>query len=200
MGLLSLFKKKQYDLDTLKGIEAIPVPAKKYNTGEPLKDSIYYVLQRKATEHKKAGRMDCAIACLRKSNELSDYAQPPLLTQKEYLRLIKYIELTGDHELAEQELEKLKKRHPEFWDKRISNLVGIQQALKKNKKWKNDFVLIMTSNTCPICRKYNRKVYSISGKSKKYPKLPSVISREGGACPNCSVSVNTYFDGTNTSI
>ena len=38
-------------------------------------------------------------------------------------------------------------------------------------------------------------MYSISGKSKKYPKLPSVISREGGACPNCSVSVNTYFDG-----
>ncbi|MDE5802154.1 MAG: hypothetical protein K2I22_04455 [Lachnospiraceae bacterium] len=42
-----------YDMDSLEGIRSIPVPAKNYSTGDPTKDCIYYVLQRKATEHKK---------------------------------------------------------------------------------------------------------------------------------------------------
>ena len=82
MGLFNIFKSKRYDMDTLDGINAIPVPAKNYHTGKDTQDCIYYLLQRKATEHKKAGRMDCAIACLRKSNALSDYEQRPLLTPK----------------------------------------------------------------------------------------------------------------------
>lgn len=56
MKLIGFFKPKRYDMDTLEGINAIPVPAKNYNTGDDLQDCIYYVLQRKATEHKKAGR------------------------------------------------------------------------------------------------------------------------------------------------
>lgn len=73
MGIFDLFRSPKYDMDTLNGINSIPVPAKNYNTGDWTKDCIYYVLQRKATEYKKAGRMDLAIACLRKSNALSDY-------------------------------------------------------------------------------------------------------------------------------
>ena len=117
MGLLNFFKPKNYDMDSLDGINSIPVPAKNYNTGDPTKDCIYYVLQRKATEHKKNGRMDLAIACLRKSNELSDYEPRPLLLEKEYLRLIKYISQTGDFALAEQEEQKIYERHPEFKDR-----------------------------------------------------------------------------------
>ena len=79
MGLLNFLKPQRYDMDSLEGINSIPVPAKNYHTGDPTKDCIYYLLQRKATEHKKAGRMDCAIACLRKSNALSDYEKRPLL-------------------------------------------------------------------------------------------------------------------------
>lgn len=93
MGLFSFLKSSQsgwYDMDTVEGINAIPVPAKNYRTGNDLNDCIYYVLQRKATEHKKARRMDCAIACLRKSNELSDYEARPLLLEKDYMRLVVY--------------------------------------------------------------------------------------------------------------
>ena len=198
MKLIGFFKPKRYDMDTLEGINAIPVPAKNYNTGDDLQDCIYYVLQRKATEHKKAGRMDCAIACLRKSNELSDYEDRPLLTQKEYLRLVKYIELSGDRALAQEELNRIYDRHPEFLDKRISNLVRIKAALKRNKEWKNDFLFITTSCRCPICSQYDRKVYSISGKSRKYPKLPSEIKNNGCFCPNCIIGISTFFDGIST--
>ena len=82
--------------------------------------------------------MDCAIACLRKSNALSDYEKRPLLTSKEYLRLVKYIESTGDMELAKKELENIYQKHPEFSDKRFSNLLRIKESLAKNKKYKND--------------------------------------------------------------
>ena len=198
MGLFDLFKSHRYDMDTLDGINAIPVPAKNYKTGDPTKDCIHYVLQRKATEHKKNKRMDLAIACLRKSNELSDYESRPLLSQKDYFRLVKFIESTGNTTLAQQELANIYSRHPEFLDKRVSNLIGIKEALKKNKEWKNDCVLVSTNNHCPICSKYNLKVYSISGKTKKYPKLPDEIVKEGGFCKNCYLGLNTYFDGINT--
>lgn len=198
MGLFDIFKPVRYDMDTLEGINAIPVPAKNYSTGNDLHDCIYYVLQRKATEHKKNGRLDLAIACLRKSNALSDYEPRPLLTQKDYLRLVKYIEYSGDKELAQTELKQIYDKHPEFLDKRISNIVGIKEALKRNIEWKNDCVLISTNNHCPICSKYNLKVFSISGKTKKYPKLPPEITEAGGFCPDCSLGLHSYFDGIST--
>lgn len=198
MGILDIFKRKQYDMDTLNGINSIPVPAPNYNTGDFKKDCIYYLLQRKATEHKKNGNIELAIACLRKSNALSDYEKQPLLTQKDYFRLVKYIELTGNSELARAEEEKIYERHPEFKDRRISNIVGIRECLKRSSEYKNDFVLVSTNNHCPICSVYNLKVYSISGKSKKYTKLPKEITSDGGFCPNCYLSLLMHFDGINT--
>ena len=183
MGIFDFFKRKPYDMDSLEGINAIPVPAKNYNTGNSLKDCIYYLLQRKATEHKKNGQMDLAIACLRKSNALSDYEQRPLLTQKEYLRLVKYLEYDKRFEEAALETEKIIKKHPEL-----------------SKTFKNDYVLVSTNNHCPVCKQYNLKIYSISEKSKKYPKLPVEITKNGGFCPDCYLSLNNYFDEINTSI
>ena len=193
-------RSRRYDMDSLDGINSIPVPAQNYNTGDPTKDCIYYLLQRKATEHKKNKNMDLAIACLRKSNALSDFEKFPLLTQKEYLRLVKFIESTGDFEAAQLELENIYKRHPEFLDKRVSNLIRVKDAIKKNREYKNDNVLITTNSSCAICSKYNRKVYSISGKSKKYPKLPFEISHDGGACPNCFLGITSYFEGISSPV
>ena len=198
MGLLDLFKTKKYDMDSLEGINSIPVPAKNYTTGDPTKDCIYYILQRKATEHKKNGRMDLAIACLRKSNELSDYESKPLLLEKEYLRLVKYILQTGDIDLAEKEEDMIYKRHPEFKDRRISNLSRIKECVKKNKEWKNDLVMVSSRPSCPVCGKYNRIIYSISGKAKNYPKLPSEIAQKGGFCQTCYLGITPYFEDTST--
>lgn len=197
MRLFDIFKRK-YDMDSLEGIKAIPVPAKNYNTGDWTKDCIHYVLQRKATEHKKNGRMDLAIACLRKSNELADCDEHSMLTSKDYFRLVKYIEKTGDIELAKQEEEKIYARHPEFLDKHISNMRNIKETLQKCEDYKSDLVFITTNSYCKICSMYNRNVYSISGKDKRYPKLPAVIAKEGGGCPDCSLGISIFFDGIST--
>ena len=49
----------EYDMDTLQGIEKIPIPNYKplQVMGNP-SNNIEYILQKKATEHKKNGRMD----------------------------------------------------------------------------------------------------------------------------------------------
>lgn len=188
---------RKYDMDSLDGILSIPVPAVNYNSGDWTKDSIYYILQRKATEHKRNGHMDLAIACLRKSNELSDYADRPLLTQKDYFRLVKYLKYDGQTEMAAIEENNIYRNHPEFLDKRKSNLNGIKDSLMKALQWNNDLVIVNTSRTCPICSQYNNKIYSISGKNNTYPLLPKQISEEGGFCPDCYLELLSYSEGIN---
>lgn len=77
MNLFNIFHKKNYKsnakyykLNTLEQITSIPTPTEKFELLCDFTDSIEYVLQRKATEYKKAGKMDLAIACLKKSNEI----------------------------------------------------------------------------------------------------------------------------------
>lgn len=197
MGLFGIFKAKstspRYDMDTLEGINSIPVPAQNYNTGDWTNDLIYYLLQRKATEHKKNGRMDLAIACLQKSNALSDYEDQPPLSEKEYMRLVKYLKSAGDSAGAEAELDAIRRRHPEFCDKRISNLRRIKKTIQEANDCHEDLVYVSTQKKCPICSPYDGKIYSISGRSRKYPKLPIEFSRSGGFCPNCIVGMSIKF-------
>lgn len=188
-------KPKQYDMETLEGIDAIPVPAKNYNTGNDLKDAIWYVLQRKATEHKRNGKLDLAIACLRKSNELSDYESNPFLLEKDYLRLPKYIALTGDKVLAKLEEDNIYARHPEFRDHRLTNLKLIAKQIEISKKTKNDLIQVFTHGNCPKCKKLNKKIYSLSGTSKKFPLIPPEIFIDGGHNENCNISIYSYHLG-----
>ena len=192
LTLLEKIFRKPYDMDSLEGINSIPVPAKDYHTENDLQNPIYYVLQRKATEHKKNGRMDLAIACLRKSNALSDYATRPLLTETEYFRLVKYLEKDGQTEEAHRVSEEIQMRHPEFGDKRISNLSRIKKTIEQCKNYENDLVYISTNSYCPICKKFNKQIFSISGKDSFYPKLPTKISKDGG-CPDCIMGISIYF-------
>ena len=115
------------------------------------------------------------------------------------MRLVKYIELTGDTVLAERELNRIRFIHPEFWDKRISNLKRIQQVINNYKEYGTDLLIVFTNNSCPICKKYNRKIFSLSGKNSKYPKLPVEILQKGGFCPECSLDIHFFLEGISTS-
>lgn len=172
---------KKYDMETVAGINSIPVPAG---------GDTYYVLQRKATEHKRNGKMDEAIACLRKSNALSDHEYKPLLMEKDYMRLVKYLEAAGRKDEAAVAKNEIYKKHPEFMDKRISNRKRIIETINRCEDLNEDLVYITTNNKCPICSKYNRKTYSISGKTKGVPILPTKFIVEGGFCKDCIVGIS----------
>ena len=135
----------------------------------------YYALQRLATSFKRNKEMDLAM-----------YDRPPLL-EKDYLRLIKFLQQSNDYETAEIEFNNICIKHPEFADKRISNLARINEQLNKAKEFKYDTVFLTTNSTCPICSKYNNQRFSIKG--KKYPKLPPEIVKNGGFDKDCIIGL-----------
>ncbi len=84
---------------------------------------------------------------------------------------------------------------------------SLEATLTKCKRYKIDNFIMFTSNTCKHCSKYGRtrngkgKVYSISGKSKKYPSMMTIPSDLViGRCPECNkfISFSPYFDEINT--
>lgn len=65
--------------------------------------------------------------------------------------------------------------------------ISVQRLIPKCKEWKTDTLLITTRKSCPLCKQYNRKVYSLYGWSKKYPKIPDVLLKQ--KCPECGGSI-----------
>ena len=190
MGIMDFFQKKTYDFDTIEGIEKISIPKYRLLSGiESPVNNIEYILQRKATEHKKSGRMDLAIACLKKSNEIMPFSNFTY-SEKDYMRYIKYLRSDGQNDLADIEEKKLHQFHPELFDKRLGNQKRIKEAIAKCQKYNTDLLYITTNSHCPICSKYNKKVFSISGKTKRYPKLPEKFVSSGGFDESCVIGVS----------
>ncbi|MFT3951178.1 MAG: hypothetical protein QM689_04390 [Oscillospiraceae bacterium] len=125
MGFLKkLFSKNQPDFDSIEGIRSIPIPkySKINGLASPV-DNIEYILQRKATEHKKNGRMDLAIECLRKSNEIMPHSNFTW-SASDYLRLVSYLKKDGQHEAARLEYSALQKQFTRQTDKERCKAFG----------------------------------------------------------------------------
>lgn len=163
-------RKKSYNFDTIEGIELIEIP-----TYKPLRDivsspinNIEYILQRKATDHKRNGRMDLAIACLRKSNEIFPYSNF-IWSKKDYMRLVEFLKEAGKFEDARNEQTKIDK----LFQKDLTALV-FEKVLQDCKSLDTDLIE-STDNSCVCaeCAKYTRRVFSVSGKDKHFQTLPS---------------------------
>lgn len=181
---------KNYDINSVAGIRQIP-----YNDF-----SVMYELQRCATAHKRNGDLFLAIECLKKSNQISD-SQPNLrerLSSKGYLRVLSYIKLLGNKDMLESEEAVIRNRHPEFWDKRVSNRWYIQEELAKNKHFNNDLVTVHVNKTCPICSQFGNIVFSISGRDRRYPRLPDIIINQTHNCTQHYMSLLMYLEGITT--
>lgn len=181
------------DLTTVNGIRSINTRIKQ---NVDMLNQPYYVLQRVATSYKK-DNIDLAIECLRKSNEISDNFERPPLLAKDYMRLVKFLQKAKRFEEAKQTEEDLQKRHPEFWDKGIESVSDLNRKIQDAKRQGEDLLFITSSNSCPNCNKYNRQVYSISGNSTKFPKLPNELYTNS-VCPDHYISTHIFFDGIST--
>ena len=112
-------------MDTFEGIEKIKIS--KY---PPIKDwnlqlrtlSIFY--KEKRQNIMKNGRMDLAIACLKKSNELMPHSNFQYQAS-DYRRYIKYLRQNGQEDIADSEENRLHQEHPELFDKRIGKTVNV---------------------------------------------------------------------------
>lgn len=179
-----LKKKKAYDLNTAEGIESIEIPMYKPNKGiqSPV-NNIEYILQRKATEHKRNGRMDLAIACLRKSNEIFLHSNF-LWSVKDYMRLVEYLKQVGRFEEARIEEQKIN----DLFQQNDLAISALEKILLDCKSMGTDLVISPEiSRACAECAKYARRIFSISGKDKRFPVLPAYFKLglpEHGYCFN----------------
>jgi tetratricopeptide (TPR) repeat protein len=184
----------QYDLNSLEAIEAIPIPeyAQFSGVASPV-NNIEYILQRKATEHKRNGRMDLAIACLRKSNEIFPHSNFAW-SLKDYLRLVEYLKQAGKFKEAANE------------EKAIRSLFHIDSPF--NESWmiyKHSSAQLrdITDNLifvhdpdccCSECAKYTRRILSEKGHDKRFLTFPEFLKSNLPEHEFCLVSFSPFFE------
>lgn len=103
---MGIFSNSKIDFTTIQGIRAIPIPKKKETKMHDVKDGLEYKLQRLATQYKKEGRMDLAIECLRKSNQLMPYSVFAY-TRRDYERLVDFLKEARRFDEARTESKRL---------------------------------------------------------------------------------------------
>ena len=71
---------------------------------------------------------------------------------------------------------------------------GWNQTFKDAEYFENDLVLLQTHlNSCPLCAPMQGKIYSRTGKSKRYPSI-EVAYNNGVGHPNCKCEFSIYWD------
>lgn len=190
-NIFKIHDNHEYDLDSLSGINQIAIPKYKPIQGiEDPSNNIEYILQKKATEHKRNGRMDLAIACLRKSNEIfpySNFSWP----KKDYLRLVEYLKLDRQFDEARREERKINElfERMEYGQKKRSQSI--------NKEIYGGCDIVSTNETyfvCSECAKYIKRYFSISGENKKYPKLPDYLLNPSAEHKYCAITLYPVLD------
>lgn len=187
----------KYDLTTIEGIRAIPVPTKKKAYYEhDIREDIEYILQRKATEYKSNGQMDLAIECLKKSNEIMPYSSYMYMAS-DYYRLIEYLKKARRFDEARVEKQKLDSIFggdsiPKDARAKINNC---ERIMAEAKQLGTDLVEMSEHHcTCGECAKYQGRVFSLSGKSKRFPKVPDAFFVYGAIHEGCRHDFYPFFE------
>ena len=197
----NIFSREKYDFQTLEGINSIKIP--NYNSLQGISspvNNVEYILQRKATEHKKNGKMDLAIACLKKANEIFPYSNFAW-SEKDYMRLVEYLKQDRQFDEARKEEQKIKemfrKARAVYEGKNIeTNIVGLSE-----KDVIDVFGGLVESFDleccCEECAKYAKRIFSIDGKDKRFPRLPDCIKYYSDKHKYCRVPLNAFLFGVN---
>ncbi len=158
-----------YDFNSLEGINSIPVPCREVNGGSFTGRVEYYLRGRCFAQHWDAGRTDLALACLRKANELM-YISDMIWKRDDFMRIVYYLRKAGKYDEADAEQKKI----DAYFDNKNEIRDSFAERLKSAKELKTDLVEITSSGVCcSECAKYRNRIYSITGKDKRFPTLPS---------------------------
>lgn len=173
-----------YDLDSAAGIMAIPTknPPRAPFGGGTAGDIDYY-LHNKAYSHEKAGNIDLAILCLIKSNDIRRRGRV-VYRKDDYYALVKMLARNGRVEEAYAEKAEIDNFFAVANSEDVQ--IKIQRVLTEAKSSHTDLVIMNPhGSTCPDCAKYQGRVFSLSGKSKLFPKIPESFYRYGGIHEGC---------------
>lgn len=187
----------------VKEIEDIPSSAGDLNLNgaffHDYKSDIDYQLRREGFEYEKEGKIDLAIACLRKSNEIRMHARKGYKIE-DYYSLVYMLASHGFKDEAQAEKKKIDDFFSAFDTNNDSFLcdknIIINRVVKEARNSGTDLVIMSVhSAACPECAKYQGRVFSISGRNNKYPKIPDAFWKYGGIHAGCGHGFYPFIDG-----
>lgn len=192
---------KVYNTYSIESVNSIPVPnyANSKAKGTPIYN-LEYLLNMRATQERKKGNNELAYALLRKSIYLMKFSKV-CYTEKDFLRIVRWLYKDGYLQEAENAEKKLRKELPNVFNRtHIKNQLFLT-ALENCRQLDTELIYMSAHyGTCSECAKYQGRVYSISGTSRKFPPLPDVIKRTGSVHEGCRHQFFPYVDGLGTTI
>ncbi len=192
---------KQYNLKTIKGINSIPSNASVHKGGgvPSYTGDIDYYLQQKSGEYEKLGKIELAIACLKKSNEIRFYCRNGY-RRDDYYSLVRLLVRVGRVDEARKEKAKI----DSFFDVRdwdsdslyCERDTMIKTVLDSAKSSQTDLVILdVHGMSCSECAKYQGRVFSLTGKSRIFPRIPDAFWKYGAIHPRCGHNFYPYIHG-----
>lgn len=195
-----------YDLNTAKGIQSIPersdLPRPPSADSGGFRDytcDVDYYLRFNSAWFEDAGDIDLAILCLKKSNAIRMVSKCGY-RKDDYYKLVRLLARSGFIEEAKIEKEKIDSF---FVDSDNDVLADIEPVVtnriqKDARRFETDLVIMSVHGaSCPDCAKFQGRVFSLTGHSNLFPKIPEGISLYGGVHPGCGHTFSTYIHGVN---
>ena len=185
--------KNKYDTYSIDDVNAIPIP--EYNIGFSNKPyyNIEYLLKKRAIQEHKKKNYSLSYALMYKTIEFMKLSKFQYL-KRDYMQFIMWLYKDGAIEEASILEKKLRQELPDVFERKILN--NFFFAIGECKRSNCDYIECIGSNyTCGECAKYINRVYCISGKDKRFPKLPDFVYQYGGFHPNCKESFFKYEYG-----
>lgn len=191
-----------YDLENTKSLKTIPIPNFKKNNlfeGYGITGSLEYVLKMKARFLREKGkikesntiyqRIHLFIGASDHGYREKDYFVYPLILLREF----KFEEAEKKRAEIEQYLKTLK-----VHDGTLGFYTFKRDLMKKTindcKIYCTDYIEMNAHYACcEKCNKLQGRVYSISGQSKVFPKLPEVIKETGQVHDGCRHQFRPYI-------
>lgn len=193
--------KNAFDLTTAEGIQAITLQAVqpwiKSSPGVP--SHPVQILSKQASAYQK-DHLELAIECLRKANELRPDCGM-VYSENSYLRLVRYLYKAERFEEADREFQKIRAMfHGENapYSHEALARAALERSFANAQELDTDLVEVSWSDACcEVCGKYRGRVFSISGRDRRFPKFPTDFCLQCGLTPYPiieGVSVPMYSD------
>lgn len=188
---------KHYDFNSIEGVKRIPAnKGLRCPTTSGVTGQLYYYLRRKAYDYEKEGKAELAVACMKKSSELAILDYGNKIQKQELYPLVKILARNGQIEEAISEkgfVDRYCQEQQDELDKEI-----FRRVVSEAHELRTDLVIMSVLGVaCAECAKYQGRVYSLSGNSRKYPKLPSFFYTTGRVHRGCGHTFSSFIDGVN---
>lgn len=191
---------KLYDLENIQDIQKIPPPdfsvhniiTKEYG----ITGSLDYVMRMKAGAFYNRNEKTLCSACLWKATQLMLVNKTIGWQKKDFDRLINWhleLGMYGEAEKAKKYLSNYNEYTENPSDRTAKS--ARDNAFKYLIEYNTDLVAFEDygGGCCAECAKMRGRVYSISGKTKKYPLLPQYAKINGNFHPGCRCHMSPYW-------